>query len=202
MPCPPEIVAAFESVVDIYFSAVRHRERAAFILCDNLVEMACKTRAYQNDATFNRRCNFHQALEAAGVKRRLTKPLRERLKAFHETRNDFQHKNAAGTVGASLCADAIGAAREALLKLWPDAGFPPKLTCGLRLVRLYCTEGDTATQGRFEERVAEFEWRSSNDERVARNAVQIRPGTRDNWSYALHYRTPDVEALLNELGVP
>ena len=59
MPAPPEIVDALESVIDIFFSGVRHRERAAFILCDNLVEMACKTRAKQYDYTFSMRCSFH-----------------------------------------------------------------------------------------------------------------------------------------------
>lgn len=45
MSTPPEIIDALESVLEIYFSGVRHRERAAFILCDNLVEMTCKTKA-------------------------------------------------------------------------------------------------------------------------------------------------------------
>lgn len=200
MPCPSEIVTAFESVVDIYFSSVRHRERAAFILCDNLVEMACKARAYEHNSSFPRRCNFPDAIGAAGVKRRLTKRIRDRLEAFHQTRNDFQHKNAAGTVDASLCADAISTAREALLRLWPDTVFPSKLACSLRVVRLYQTSGDAATQGRFERLMADFEWRDFSGERVARNAAQIQPGLRDNWGYALRYRTPEVEGLLNELG--
>jgi len=52
MSTPPEIIDTLESVLEIYFSGVRHRERAAFILCDNLVEMTCKTKAKQDDYRF------------------------------------------------------------------------------------------------------------------------------------------------------
>jgi hypothetical protein len=44
-------------------------------------------------------------------------------------------------------------------------------------------------------------WRLAPNERVAPNAVQIRPGLKENWSYALRYRAPEVETLLSELGV-
>jgi hypothetical protein len=64
---PSEITDALESIIDIYFSGIRHRERAAFILCDNLVEMICKTKAVQHDHRFNTRCDFHTAWNAAGV---------------------------------------------------------------------------------------------------------------------------------------
>jgi hypothetical protein len=47
MSTPPEIIDALESVLEIYFSGVRHRERAAFILRDNLIEMTCKSNAKQ-----------------------------------------------------------------------------------------------------------------------------------------------------------
>ncbi len=50
MPAPREIVDALESVLDIFLSDIRHRERAAFILWDNLVEMACKRKAKQAGA--------------------------------------------------------------------------------------------------------------------------------------------------------
>jgi hypothetical protein len=37
MSAPRHIVDALESVLSIYFSNCRHKERAAFILCDELV---------------------------------------------------------------------------------------------------------------------------------------------------------------------
>jgi hypothetical protein len=42
MPAPRDIVDALESVTSIYFSDVRHRVRATFILTDELVEVCCK----------------------------------------------------------------------------------------------------------------------------------------------------------------
>jgi len=38
MSAPRHIVDALESVLTVYFSNCRHKERAAFILCDELVE--------------------------------------------------------------------------------------------------------------------------------------------------------------------
>lgn len=67
MSTPPEIIDALESILEIYFSGVRHRERAAFILCDNLVEMTCKTKAKQHNHRFDMICNFHDACTAPGV---------------------------------------------------------------------------------------------------------------------------------------
>ena len=37
-----EKIAALESIIEIFLSDIRHRERSVFILCDNLVEMTCK----------------------------------------------------------------------------------------------------------------------------------------------------------------
>jgi hypothetical protein len=42
MAAPRDITDALEGVVSIYFSDVRHKLRAAFILRDELVEMSCK----------------------------------------------------------------------------------------------------------------------------------------------------------------
>jgi hypothetical protein len=67
MPVPREIVDALESVLGIYFSGIRHPDRAAFILCDELVEMACKLRARENNRRFDMRCDFRQAWNDPGV---------------------------------------------------------------------------------------------------------------------------------------
>jgi len=42
MAAPRHIVDALESVLSIYFSNCRHKERAAFILTDELVEITCR----------------------------------------------------------------------------------------------------------------------------------------------------------------
>ncbi len=67
MPSPREIIDTFEAIMDVFTSNIRHRERVAFILCDNLVELACKTKAQQLNHAFNRRCGFHAAWNAPGV---------------------------------------------------------------------------------------------------------------------------------------
>ena len=47
MSAPRHIVDALESVLSIYFSNCRHKERAAFILCDELVEITCREKVKQ-----------------------------------------------------------------------------------------------------------------------------------------------------------
>jgi hypothetical protein len=51
MTAPLDIVDALESVASIYFSDVRHKVRAAFILTDELVEMCCKALAVAANPT-------------------------------------------------------------------------------------------------------------------------------------------------------
>ena len=98
MPAAPtEILDAFESILDIFLSDIRHRERAAYFLCDNLVEMACKTKHTQqcrrNGTLPNTRCQFHEALQLPGC--RFSHQLRDRLQRRRDTRNLMQHQNAA-----------------------------------------------------------------------------------------------------------
>jgi hypothetical protein len=47
MPAPRHIVDSLECVLTIYFSNCRHKERAAFILCDELAEVTCRERVKQ-----------------------------------------------------------------------------------------------------------------------------------------------------------
>ncbi|MEH2253251.1 hypothetical protein [Nostoc sp.] len=105
MSTPPEIIDALESILEIYFSGVRHRERAAFILCDNLVEMTCKTKAKQQNHRFDMSCNFHDACTAPGVI--LAADLKIRVVGYRNTRNNMQHASAAATVDSMHCATAI-----------------------------------------------------------------------------------------------
>jgi len=41
MTVPRDIVDSLECVLSVYFSGVRHNLRAAFILCDGLIELIC-----------------------------------------------------------------------------------------------------------------------------------------------------------------
>jgi hypothetical protein len=107
MAAPQAIVDALESVVSVYFSNVRHRARAAFLLCDELIEMTCKAKARQanHKESFN---NFYECLckGAVGLDPAQT-DLGRRVLDNHETRNVMQHSSAAATVDDQHCADAI-----------------------------------------------------------------------------------------------
>lgn len=66
MASPRHIVDALESVLSIYFSNCRHKERAAFILCDELVEVTCREKVKQSLRTLGH-MNFHSLLTHKSV---------------------------------------------------------------------------------------------------------------------------------------
>jgi hypothetical protein len=202
VPTPPEVVDALESVVDIYFSGVRHRERAAFILCDNLVEMACKIKARQYDHSFDMRCNFPAATRAPGL--RLTRALRSRIESYRSTRNSMQHASAAATVDAQHCATAIMDAVEVIERCWPNTreqALGSWLRCALRVVRLYSSDGDAIQRVQFEQCMTSRNWRGAERGYAHVDEMQIQLGRRTYWGLALRMRTMEVEDCLNELGV-
>lgn len=201
MAAPVAIADALESVLDIFFSGVRHRERAAFILCDNLVEMACKTKAKQHNHSFNLRCDFHQIIVAPGVSLDPVN-LGRRVQDHHDARNNMQHANAAATVDSSYCVTAIADAAEVIETLWPGTIWHGRVRCALRIVRLYALVDDAVACQAFEDAMRDFGWRSQTNESVKVNAVQVEPGRRKHWWRALRYRLSNVEAMLDEIGAP
>jgi hypothetical protein len=107
MPAPRDIIDALESVISIYFSDVRHRARATFILADELVEMTCKAKARQTIRTLGH-ITFVPLLQHATVDLApATNALGATLANNHATRNQLQHVNAALSVDDQHCADAI-----------------------------------------------------------------------------------------------
>ncbi len=204
MPAPPEIVDALESVLDIFLSDIRHRERAAFLLCDGLVEMACKTKAKQANRNFNpKKHDFHRALIASGV--RLAKPLRLRLQNRHTNiRNLMQHQNAAITVDTQTCADAIMDVVAVVDRLWRNTtqrSFREWHKVALRIVRLYSSEGDVQKRQEFESRMREESWRNRNRRARVREMI-IEPGLRQHWAIVVKNSPGQVEQILNELQIP
>lgn len=204
MSAPPEIIDSLESVVDIFLSGVRHRERAAFILCDNLVELACKTKAKQHNHTFNTRCNFHDAWNALGVQLP-PRTLGQKVQRYRDTRNDMQHGNPAATVDVQYCASAITTAVQVIDRLWPNTSnnaLPSWMQVALRIVRLYSGDGGTPfQQGQFEDLMRTRRWRSGEKEWVRVQAVQVQLGLRDYWRLAVRHQPAVVEECLNELGI-
>ena len=203
MNAPPRIIDALESVIDIYFSGIRHRERAAFILCDNLIEITCKTRAKEINNKFEMNCKFHKAINAQGVTLKKVE-LGSRVVGYRDTRNNMQHADIAATVDPQYCATAIIDAVKVVDHCWQNTSknqFSPWMRCALRIIRLYSSEGDTSKRYLFERKMQQMRWRISDRESVKANSIQIEPGFRDYWWLAIRMRTPQVEECLNELEI-
>lgn len=207
MPAPIEVIHALESIVDIYLSGIRHRERAAFILTDNLVELACKLRAKQLNGNFNMHSNFYDSIDKAGLPSGTD--LRSRLESYHQLRNPMQHQHPAMTVDPHYCAQAILDAVELIDTLWTtnsqrpsDTQFQPWLKTALRIVLLYSPKGDPSLLESFQRAMREKSWRGNERKNVRSNEVQILPGERDYWHVAVRRYYELVEECLNEIGAP
>src|ERR1700719_4477565 len=182
MPAPPEISDALESVLGIYFSGIRHRERAAFILTDELLELACKLRAREHTHAFNMACNFHQAWNSPGVQIPAVN-LGNTIQNSRNIRNNMQHANAAATVDDEYCADAILDAVAVLDHCWAGTStnnIRPWMMCALRVVRLFSSQGNQGLKDLFEDGMRNGAWRAtSRPPRVSE--LLIEPGRRQYW---------------------
>jgi len=203
MAAPADIVNALESVIDIYLSDVRHRERAAFILCDNLVEMTCKTKAKEHDHRFNTSCGFYDAWNAPGVQLPRT-TLGRQVQNYRNVRNNMQHGNAAATVDVYYCATAIITSVKVIDRLWRNSSilFPYWMKIALRIIRLYSDEGDSANRKPFEQYMRDLRWRGTSKDHVLVTEIAIELGHRDYWQLGVRMQPQLVEECLNELGIP
>jgi hypothetical protein len=203
MAAPRCIVDALESVLSLYFSNCRHKERAAFILCDELVEVTCREKIKIGTPTLGQ-LKFHQLLDHADVAlNHDNHPLGKVVYACHRTRNDMQHNNPAATVDAQHCADGIVDAVEVIEHCFPGAkaALPDKLKVTLRVVRLFSQHGDPHQQTDFGDAMQTHQWRG-NRERARQEEVIVAPGPRANWGLVIPSEYARVEALLNRVGVP
>jgi hypothetical protein len=203
MGAPREIVDALESVVGIYFSDVRHRARAAFILCDEMVEMACKLRAREANHRSSMSGGFNAAWNDPNVALDQT-GLGGRVQACRNTRNTLQHQSAAATVDDRHCADAIVDGVAVIDHCWPGASandFLPWMDCALRVVRLHSTQGDAVLLQEFEDQLRREPWRADG-RKPKINEIIIEPGRRGYWQLLFSQSQAQVEAVLLRLGVP
>jgi hypothetical protein len=201
---PTEIMDAFESILDIFLSDIRHRERAAFILCDNLIEMACKTKAKQRNHKFDTHCGFHDAWNAPGVRLPLS-GVGGRVQTRRDTRNTMQHASAAVTVDMQSCSDAIKDLPEVMKKLWGQQALlnlRDWQQVAMRIVNLYSSTGDAFLRQRFEDQMRSEQWRGAAEERPPRiNETIVECGLRNYWAIAVKQNPHQVEQILNNLGV-
>jgi hypothetical protein len=203
MPAPRDIIDALECAVSIYFSDVRHKMRAAFILTDELVEMSCKALAIAANPTLGH-IQFHNLLAhpAVGLPTQ-TGALGDTLMRNHRTRNQMQHGNAAFTVDEQHCADAILDAVSAVEHCFPGTNpvLPEFLRVALRVVRLHSSQGNTRLRGDFEDAMRAHGW-NGNARRAKVSEPPYPVGSRRYWGLVMFPEFAQVENILNQLQVP
>jgi hypothetical protein len=203
MSAPRHIVDALESVLSLYFSNCRHKERAAFILCDELVEVTCREKVRLRNRALGR-IGFHGLVTHGDVGFDVNTPgLGKAIYDCHNTRNDMQHNNPAATVDGQHCADAILDAVEVIEHCFPGAksALPDKLKATLRVVRLFSQHGDPRQQTDFGDAMQKHQWRGHR-ERARQEEVIVSPGPRANWGLVIPSEYARVEGLLDRVGVP
>jgi len=209
MANPREITDALESVVSIYFSDVRHKHRAAFILCDELVEMTCKVKAKQANPQLAQ-INFLPLLRlpavalnpVADVQNPVVVPLGVPINANHLTRNQLQHVNAALSVDDQHCADAILDAVHVIDHCFAASSqaFPDMLKVSLRVVVLFSSRGNAGLRMKFEDMMRKHRWNGARH--VANISEPPFPvGIRRYWGLVMP-EYAQVETILNGLRIP
>jgi hypothetical protein len=203
MAAPRHIVDALESVLSLYFSNCRHKERAAFILCDELVEVTCREKVKLRHRNLGR-IDFHSLVTHQEVGFNVNTPgLGKCILDSHTIRNDMQHNNPAATVDSQHCADTIVDAMEVIEHCFPGAkiALPDKIKVTLRVLRLFSQYGDPRQQTDFGYAMQRYQWRGTR-ERAKREELVVAPGPRANWGLVIPSEYARVEALLDRVGVP
>lgn len=202
MPAPADIIDGYQSILDVFMLDITQRYRVAYILCDNLIELACKTKAYQRNHRFNLGCGFHAAWNAPGVSL-APRGLGGRVQHRRNIRNTMQHGSAAVTVTVEDCAKSILDVKRVIDRLWRNT-VARNLTFSyaiiLKIVELYATNGNGQHRQAFEDAMRRGRWRGLNDERKARvSEVIVEPGVRMNWHLAIHQSPEIVEQIIASL---
>jgi len=131
--------------------------------------------------------------------------LGRRVQDRRNTRNNMQHADAAVTVEAQHCADAILDAVRVIDKCWARTShhhFDSWVKCALRIVRLYSSVGDRLKRQPFEDAMFNTNWRGVSRTSVRLNESRIEPGRRIFWWLTLIRHIHLVERCLDELGIP
>jgi hypothetical protein len=202
MAAPRDIIDALESVTSLYFSDVRHKQRAAFILTDELVEMCCKALALKANPHLGH-IKFHQLLSHPAVQFNVkNESLEKTLLRNHDTRNKMQHVNAAFTVDDQHCADAILDAVAAIEYCFPGTIgiLTESMNVSLRVIRLHSSSGNLRLRGQFEDEMRRHRWNGINRQaKISEPPVPV--GIRRHWSLVIPAEYATVEAILNRIGV-
>ena len=195
-------------------SDIRHKERSAFILADNLVEISCKTRIVERNGEWKGE-NFYEILKEA----KIPKKVREKLIRRRKIRNDMQHIKLSITVDNQDCACAIKDILLVIKKLWGKYALdnlPDWVVCGTKIVELYSDSSNHSKILRFEKiLLKEVNWNidkvkgSIQDENGKRkvtiigrrfpnsNEIIIEVGAKNYWTLLVREKTELVNQCLD-----
>ncbi len=229
MRAPTEIIDLLESILGIYFYDIRHKNRSAFILVDNLVEITIKVRLVQLNPAFNVKIDFPVLLDQLKISTRL----KGKLLKNHTLRNEFQHKSPILTIDDEKCADSIILLVDLIKKIWGKNSLmdiPGRVECGLRLVKLHSSAGNIKKRKDFKDyilnnvdwnkveinedsrvydnnedgRIYDFygpEGQALGKQIINKNELVIKIGSEEHWSYILRHYTNKVEECFNILSI-
>ena len=203
MAASRDLVDALECVLSIFFSNVRHHNRAAFLLCDELVEVTCKARVKRDHPNLGR-IGFHGLLKHASVNLDPDQPgLGEALFRSHETRNQLQHAVAAATVDDQHCADAILDAVATIEHCFPgsEVGLSDSIKIALRVVRVHSSQGTQKQRSDLEEAMRMFRWNTPFKHANA-TTLPISVGSRQQWGQVIMSNNVIMADILNKVGAP
>ncbi|MFZ1292002.1 MAG: hypothetical protein WAR79_18035 [Melioribacteraceae bacterium] len=167
MNAPKEIIHAIESILGILFSDVKHKERAIFILCDNAVELCCKTKIREKFPRDNKRKNFYDSLNENNINGELFNEFDKR----HNIRDEMQHEKLNITVGFAQCTDFIIDLIKLVKLLWGEnslISLDEWVVGSLKLTYLYSTHGGDKRVKYFENCVfSQLDWREIDSELIS-----------------------------------
>jgi hypothetical protein len=198
------VLDALECVLSVYFSSsVYHNNRAAFILCDGLVELTCKAKAEANGWR-PVHIDFLRLLQLGPVNLDPANGgVGKKCSDSHLIRNKMHHVNAMQTVTEQACADSILDAVDCIEHCYPGAkaALTFKLRVALRVVTVMSSLGTWTLRSDFQREMNEKNWRArKNPPRV--HEIVIAPGNRAHWGLVVMDAPADIEAILNRIGAP
>jgi hypothetical protein len=153
MKTPSEILDLLQPIISIFFYQIPYKHRAVLILSDNVAEISCKFKIRERNPAENiKNIDFPELLKEVGV----PKKLNEKLKKYHEIRNEFQHKSPFYTIEEKTSADSVFVTVELIKFLWRKDALKEVdnwVNCGLRIIRLFSSNGNMQKRNSFESKI-------------------------------------------------
>jgi hypothetical protein len=197
------VTDALECVLSVYFSGVYHNVRAAFILCDGLVELTCKAKA-EAGGWKPAQINFKPLLQLGPVNLDpANSGIGKKCHDSHLVRNKMHHVNAMATVTPQVCADAILDAVECIEHCFPGAkpALAFKITVALRVVRVFSSHGNGTHRAEFQRLMNDHPWRTRKNP-PKKSELLVSPGVRAHWGLVILDAAAEIESILNQVGAP